>query len=302
MTRRVLVTGGAGFIGRRCLPALLRNGYEVHAISRRPPVGGDKLRWHRADLLEPGIARMLADEIRPSHLLHLGWCTEPGVYWRSTENWRWLDASINLVREFADAGGQRVVCGGSCAEYDWRSGVCVEGLTPLRPASLYGQCKVALHDRLLEIAARNGLGLAWARIFFPYGPFEPAARLVPSVIIGLLRRETVRCSAGTQLRDYIHVDDVAEALVTLLDREVCGPVNIASGEAVSIRHIVSTIAHILGDSERIEFGALPVRENDPPTLAADVRRLTLEAGWWPSLSLAAGLSNTVEWWRRRLSL
>jgi nucleoside-diphosphate-sugar epimerase len=302
MTRRVLVTGGAGFIGRHCLPALLRSGYEVHAISRRPPVGCDRLRWHRGDLLEPGIARTLANEIHPSHLLHLGWCTEPGVYWTSPENSRWLDASLALVREFADAGGQRLVCAGSCAEYDWRSGVCVEAVTALRPASLYGQCKVALHHRLQEFAAQNGLGLGWARIFFPYGPFEPAARLVPSVIIGLLRRETVRCTAGTQLRDFIHVDDVAAALVTLLDRDVCGAVNIASGEAVSVRYIVSTIAGIVGGSERIEFGALPIRENDPPQLSAGTSRLTVEAGWQPSLSLADGLSNTVEWWRGRLSL
>lgn len=98
------------------------------------------------------------------------------------------------------------------------------------------------------------------------------------VIIGLLRRETVRCTAGTQLRDYIHVDDIVETLVALLDREVCGAVNIASGEAVSIRHIVSIIADILGGSKRIELGALRNRENDPPTLAADIRRLTLEAG------------------------
>jgi nucleoside-diphosphate-sugar epimerase len=302
MIRRVLVTGGAGFIGRRCLPALLRSGYEVHAISRRPPVGCDRLRWHRADLLEPGIARTLAKEIRPSHLLHLGWYTDPGAYWTSEENSRWLDASLDLVREFTDAGGHRVVCAGSCAEYDWRSGVCVEDVTPLRPASLYGQCKVALHGQLQAIAAQNGLGIAWARIFFPYGPFEPATRLVPSVISGLLRREIVRCTAGTQFRDYIHVDDVADALITLFDREVCGAINIASGEAVSIRHIVSTIAGILGGSEGIEFGALPIRENDPPRLEADIRRLTVEAGWRPSLSLADGLSNTVEWWRGRLSL
>jgi len=299
--QRVLVTGATGFIGRQCLASLLRLGYEVHAVTSRTPdcATGDVL-WHRANLLDARETHELLGDVRASHLLHLAWYTTPGHYAESPHNFAWVQASLGLLREFHANGGQRVVMAGSSAEYDWSYAFCSERLTPRAPATLYGNCK-ALMCNLFEAYARTAqLSAAWARIFFVYGPHEHPARLVSSVIRSLLRGEPARCSHGDQVRDYMHVQDVADALAALLDSAVDGPVNVASGTYCPIGDIVRRIGKYLDREHLIVLGALPKRPTDAPLVIADVARLSNEVGWRPRYDLDGGLAHTVAWWKQQL--
>lgn len=299
--KRILVTGASGFIGRHCLPPLAAAGHEVHAVSRREPPGSPPgVRWHRADLLDPVQTGELIERVRPTHLLHLAWFVEHGRYRTAPENFRWVAGSIRLVEEFARRGGRRVVAAGTCAEYDRRYGYCSESVTPLRPATPYGVCKHALRLMLESLAGVTGLSAAWGRVFFLFGPGERAERLVPSVVRSLLRGEQAACSHGNQVRDFLYVKDVAQAFVALLDSDVAGPVNIASGRPLAIRDLVGAIAARLDGHRLIRLGCLPVRDDDPPLLVADVRRLRDEVGWTPKYGLARGLDETIHWWKRRM--
>ena len=298
--KRVLLTGASGFIGRHCLDELVRRGYEVHAVARRPLARSRNIVWHGTDLLVSGAAADLAWRVSASHLLHLAWYTEHGLFWSAPENRQWLSAGVELVEAFADAGGIRAVVGGTCAEYVWNNTVCDERRTPLRPATPYGRAKVALHASLEETAHERHLSLGWGRIFFPYGPYEVSARLVPSVINALSRGEAVKCTSGGQQFDYLYVEDVANAFVTFLDGDVTGAVNIASGVPVHVRDVVATLAHQLGGINLLRMGALPARPNDPQLLVARVERLHNEVGWKPALSLDEGLARTIAWWRDQL--
>src|SRR5439155_6654344 len=130
--------------------------------------------------------RALLAAVRPTHLLHLAWIATPGVYWTSPENHRWVEASLHLLRCFAAGGGRRAVLTGTCAEYDWSAaGVCHETQTPLRPTTVYGVCKDELRRRAEEVCRAAGVSLAWARLFFLYGPGEHPARLFPGVVQAL---------------------------------------------------------------------------------------------------------------------
>ena len=296
--KRVVVTGPTGFIGRHCLAPLVARGYEVHALEREQPGRARPdvpVVWHTCDLLSPGAAELVT-AIAPSHLLHLAWYAVPGKYWTSTENLRWVRASLALYEAFIAAGGVRSVIGGTSAEYDWSQGVCRERATPIAPWTNYGICKRALSD---VIAADKRASHAWARFFFLYGPDEYPERLVASVIRALLRGEVARCSPGTQERDFLHVADAAEATVALLDSAVEGPVNIASGEARSVKSIVERIAALVGGPGQLALGALSV--DNPPLVVADVTRLRDEVGFRPSGDPDARLRDTVAWWRARMT-
>ncbi len=124
--RRVLVTGGAGFVGRHAVAALIARGFEVHAVGRRAPEGVHLV--HPADLLDADARRAALRAAGASHLLHLAWVTEPGRYWQSPDNLDWTAASLDLVRGFREAGGTRAVVAGTCAEYDWTG---IDTLTPV---------------------------------------------------------------------------------------------------------------------------------------------------------------------------
>ena len=300
---RVLVTGATGFIGRHTLSPLIALGYEVHAVSSKhvDEVLPADVRWYQCNLLDDKDRSSLMSKVRPTHLLHLAWYAVLVIFWRSKENFRWLEASISLVRYFREHGGQRVVMAGTCAEYDWDYGYCSEAVTPCSPQTPYGVCKNALQEVLKSYCSEEGLSCAWGRVFFLYGPGEHPDKLVASVISSLLRGEVAKCSHGNQIRDFLHVEDVASAFAELLHSDVEGTVNIASGNPVSIRDMVIAAADTLSACERVEFSSLPAPENEPPLLVGDVKRLCAEVGWTPNLDIHSGILNTVAWWKKQLT-
>ena len=294
---RIVMTGASGFIGRAALAPLLAAGHEVHLLSRDgAPVPGCHV--HAIDLLATDPAPRLAG-IAPSHLLHLAWYAEPGKFWHAPENLDWVAASLRLVRAFAAAGGHRATLAGTCAEYDWSYPRLDEALTPLAPVTLYGEAKAGLFAMLDKAAPRLGLSLAWGRIFFPYGPDERAGRLLADVVDAVRAGRRVATSDGGQRRDFMHVEDVASALVALLLSPVTGAVNIASGEARPLRDIIGHAAHLAGGPDLIDWGARPRQSGEPEVMEAATARLREELGFCPRWPLEAGLADMVA---RRLPL
>ncbi len=239
--------------------------------------------------------------VQPTHLMHLAWCTDHGTFWRSPDNLRWLAASAELVSQFAAHGGKRILIAGSCAEYDSVGGMCDEEETPVRPATLYGACKHALHVAVDAFSRTHGVSLAWARLFHLFGPGEQAGRLVPSIIRPLLAGEPARCSEGSQLRDYLSVDDAGAALAAVLDSAVEGAVNVGSGLPVALRVFARRIAALVGRPELLQVGALASRCGEPPILVADIHRLTGEVGWTVRSDVDRALVRTIEWWAEQTS-
>lgn len=299
--KKVMLTGARGFIGAHCLCALANRGFEVHAVSSKGRYNGypQQVVWHHADLHNAEHILLLMAEVRPEYLLHLAWDVTHGVYWSSLDNLRWVKAGLSLLQAFVDAGGRRSLMVGSCAEYDWNYGYCTEGLTPLKPATLYGTCKDALHQVVTAASREAAISSAWGRLFYLYGPGEHDGRLVPAVIKALLAGEEALCTQGDQIRDYLYVKDAAAALTALLESAVEGPVNIASGRPIVLRELIEATASQVGRPDLIRLDALAASKDDPPLLLANTRRLNKEVGWLPGFSLQEGLQETVCWWRSR---
>jgi nucleoside-diphosphate-sugar epimerase len=298
----VLITGATGFVGSACLRRR-PDGAEVHAAARRPGLAPADCCFHSLDLFDAAAVGELLSTLRPTHLLHLAWITTPGHYWTSPENQRWVAASLHLLRCFAESGGRRAVLAGTCSEYDWSvGGVCHETRTPLRPATVYGRCKDELRRRAEEFARASGVSFAWGRLFFLYGPGEHPARLIPSVALALLAGRPAACTAGTHCRDFLHVDDAADALWRLLLGDAEGPFNVGSGEAPSVRSVVEFVAEAAGRPDLLRLGERPTPAGEPPLLVADVGRLRDELGWRPQIALERGIAEAVAGWEARPAL
>jgi len=300
-SRRVLVTGASGFIGRHTVPDLLARGYEVHTVGRRQIFDGiEAVRQHRADLLVEAEMCRLMESVRPTHLLHLAWNVTPGQFWTTLDNLDWVAASLKLSRAFALAGGQRAVYAGTCAEYDWSNELLDELRTPLVPATLYGTAKRALHSLVESAANQTRVSTAWGRIFFLYGPNEAPTRLIANVIAALLRGEPALCSPCMQERDLMHVEDVARAFVSVLESDWKGPVNVASGTCLPLSDAVLMIGELTGRPDLVRLGARPMPANEPHRLAAATEVLNSQIRFQPRYKLRDGLEATVNWWRPRL--
>ena len=290
MTKRVLVTGATGLIGAMAVRTLAARGYHVIAACCSGTVDGAALVIH-ADLLNDQDMDRLVKDANASHLVHLAW--HGGAdRWNSPVNLEWARATARLVREFDNNGGQRVVCAGSCAEYDWSEPVLSED-TALNPRTLYGQAKAKTGELLCGEAKDTGLSLAWARIFFCYGPGEPKGRLLGDLLNGLAQGQVVPCTDGQQERDFLHTADIASALVSVLESDLQGPVNIGSGQATPVAEIIRIAAKKMGRPELIKLGAIPRGADDPAQLVADVSVLE-STGFRPDFTLETGIQDCID--------
>jgi nucleoside-diphosphate-sugar epimerase len=228
----------------------------------------------------------------PEVVVHAAWITTPGAYLESVENDEWLRWSLAFAAGLAGAGLRRWVALGTCIEYAVTGAPAMEDATPLVPTSRYARTKVALHEGLRAILGGTGVGLAWARIFYPYGPGEHPARLA-SWLAGRIRAgEPFGLRTPASTKDYIHKDDVGSALLTLACAGEEGAFNVGTGMGVTVEELARTLAGLAGRPELVvvEPGVVV----DPlDHVVADVGRLR-GLGWRPQVSLVDGLRGLLE--------
>jgi nucleoside-diphosphate-sugar epimerase len=304
--KRILVTGAAGFIGSRVVGRLVRDGIETGAVVR-PGSAAERLQEVRgdslltvleADIASPGAAAALLDEFRPDGVIHLA---AAGVHGRAplAEMLRTNVTGLARFLEHPEKIGSRLVAAGSVFEY----GPCDDDITeetPCRPHCDYGLSKLLATELLLH---RDDVDWVVLRPFGVYGPWESAGRLVPSLVSGLGAGRGVPLTDGGQVRDFVFVEDAADAFVKALHapearRKV---INVGSGRATSVRELALLAAAggpATEDREKLlHFGARPRREAEPERLVASTARARELLGWEATTSLDEGLARCFEWSR-----
>ncbi|GAB1386144.1 NAD-dependent epimerase/dehydratase family protein [Melaminivora sp.] len=292
---KIALTGGLGFLGRHVLAQLRARGCDVVLLGRSRPAEAGKATdgdWRAVDLLDTPHLQAALRGLGASHLLHLAWYTEHGRYWSSSENLRWVDASLQLLQAFAAQGGQHALLAGSCAEYDWSHGWLREATTPLQPASLYGVAKDATRRLAQAWCQAQGLGLAWAHVFYPFGPGEGERRLLPSLLRVFAGQAAPFGVNASAYRGLLPVQEAASALVHLLLTGQQGRYNICSGQPVPMGDVVRLLAHLCDADPEPVLQLATARPDEPPVLVGDPRRLHA-TGWLPSLTLQQGLEQLL---------
>lgn len=283
----VLVTGAGGFIGRHVAASVTVSGDQLIAVEHR---------WHDSAALQHLVGDGSVDRC-----IHLGWYADPSDYLHAAEpNLTSLAASLDLVRLLIDRGCRHLVVAGTSAEYGAPTAP-VDESAPIAPTTAYAAAKTALRV-LLESSWRPvGMTVAWARIFNLTGPGEHPRRIVPQVVTALLEESPIALSDGRQLRDFLHVSDVAGALTVLSRTAAEGVFNVSSGVAVQLADVLLSIADHLGaPADLLRFGERPRGVNDPDVLVGVNQRLR-GCGWSPTFSLEATLDDTLAYWQDQLA-
>lgn len=300
---RVFVTGGAGFIGSHVVRTLITSGHHVLCLVL-PDTNLSRLNdvVDHIEVLE-GDLRNVADftnplrRWKPQSCVHLAWNAEPSRYLHSRENLLSLQGSLDLLHALLACGCSHFIGAGTCAEYEMKSDKLTES-DRLRPETLYAASKLSFQLLAQQIATHSKIRFAWARIFYLYGSHEDPRRLVASAILRLHNNEVFASTPGRQVRDYLHVIDVADAISVMVNQCATGIYNICSAEPITIRSLLEKIGSLMGKPELLGHGKLPYRDWEPEFVCGDNQRLR-ELGWSPQFDLETGLQNTIDWWTAR---
>lgn len=300
---KVLITGGAGFIGRalvqRCLGQGLEvsvldnlcNGKAAHLESFR-----DRIAFYENDILDAGSMRAVLEARRPDIVFHLAamhfipWCDRHPQETIRTN----VEGTQVVMSEAARAGTRMCVLASTGALYPSRDALLAEEL-PAEPKDIYAISKHVMEEMARAMVSMSSMSCVTARLFNVYGPYETNQHLIPDILEFARAGDTIRLGNVHTRRDYIYVDDVADMLLRCARsaRERYTVINVGTGVEYSAEDIVSTIAHLLRRALHIETDPAKVRPIDKLHQRAATARLAALAGKLPDTSLSQGLSRLL---------
>lgn len=292
---KILVTGATGFIGSAFSRLALSRGHTVCGMmlpTEMPPVHvpvSNRMIWLKGTLAEMPWREI--ENFKPDVCVHFAWIATPGIYLESPENENYLRWSLDLVHRLRGIGTDHIVGVGTCIEYRITDAPLSEDTTPVDPTTLYSRCKNALRESLEAEARRDGWSFCWGRVFYPYGVGEHPARLCSSLIQKIRRGEKLALKTPHSTKDYIYIDDLAEAILLTVETRFTGTINWGTGQGLSVRHIADRVAAMLGHPELVEEVTPP--ENDPlGFVVADADRLK-QLGWTQAHNIQQGLEKLL---------
>jgi nucleoside-diphosphate-sugar epimerase len=281
----LVVTGAAGFIGRRVTARLAAAGARVIAVDRVPAPGawppGVEYRWG-------DMHSELAVQTAPAVWVHLAWIMSRADAKAQGQS---VDDFVQLLQSHEWLG---VVGLGSAEEYGELEGRLHEDQAPGTRLSPYGQAKHAACRALATWAHASGRKAVWLRPFIAYGPGQVGDMAIPYALRCARDRMTAGFSEGSQARDFVHVDDVADGIARAAlglaasspGFEIC---NLGWGEPVRLRDILERIARNLHAEDLFCFGARPMRPGEPREQYADTTRAARRLGWQARVSWKEGI-------------
>jgi len=308
-SRRILLTGGTGFIGANLAQRLVADGHQVSLLirdgadlARVRPVE-DSVQTHVADLLDVRTVRQALIKAEPEVVYHLASTPfNPPTISPQTHIDVVVSGTLNLLEALTDRPDTRVVYTGSGAEYG--SGSRLGEDSPLSPGTVLGAAKAAASILTQTYGRLHGMQTVVLRLFTPYGRWEHPGRLIPHTVLSALDGRDITMSQGNQKRDYCFIDDVVDALVLAGTQPVPNGtvLNICSGRPTAVRDVVELILELMGNPVRALPGALPTRPDEIMEMSGDISAAYEVLGWEPRVSLEDGLRETIAWFTKNRQL
>lgn len=292
---KIVITGATSFIGKNLTLKALQQGYDVIAVVRR---GTDPKRVAKgAKIIELSMDQYekIGQEVGTSDcFVHLAWMGTRGDSRMDRdlqrENCR---LSVSAVRSMLEVGCNRIITGGSQAEYGHHSDVITEE-TECAPNTEYGKWKLEFFHQIQNLCEETDVEYKEPRFFSVYGPGDFEATMISSVLEKM--RENLPCDLTecTQKWDFLYVSDAADALLRLCVHSCPnGIYNLGSGDIRTLKEYVLEMARITNTQSQIRFGAVPYPKTGCVSIQPDVSKIKKYLDWAPKVSFEAGIKEML---------
>ncbi len=298
---RILITGGTGFIGA-CLARHLSKDNDVHLVHRPSAntwrLTGVRYTPHHADLAVYASVERAVSKIKPEKIFHLaGYGVYPTQTDISTIFQSNVQGTVNLLKAVKKTGFRSFVFSGSGFEYGLVDKPITES-NELRPPDPYSLSKAAASSFLIDEAVALDLPINIARFFLVYGYYEASTRLIPTLINSYAAGQSPQLASKKNVRDFVFVDDVVDAVVKISDSGLAGEAfNIGSGKEHSVEQVAETVRKLFDSRLMPTWGVAQKRTFEPKHWCADISKAKRILGWEPKYSLEEGLKKMIEWHR-----
>jgi len=316
---KILVTGGAGYIGSVVTELLVARGFPVVVVDNltqgHRAALPDAVEFFRADLLEPEQIARVFEEHPIEAVIHLAAVSVVGESVRQPLRYYQQNVTglLNLLEAMCRAGTRRIVFSSTASVYGTPEHLPLTEAAPLRPVNPYGWTKVVGEQILADAAEAHGIRAITLRYFNVAGATErcgeahrPETHLIPCLLeVALGQRPHLELFGtdydtpdGTGIRDYIHVLDLAEAHLLALEKtqHVAGVYNLGTNRGYSVREVIACVETVTG--KKIPVREMPRRPGDAPRLVASFERAQRELGWQPRRSLEEMVASAWRWRQR----
>ena len=312
--KKVLLTGVTGFVGANLARRLLREEYEVHAIARSQAshwriadlVSRQNFFFRCADIRHADTVETIMHEVYPQHIMHLA---VVGMYEGKTGSDQELFETnvrglVNLLNTAKEIPYESFINTGSSSEYGIASKPMQEN-DPCKPVNAYGVSKLAATQYASLHAKQFQKPVLTLRLFSPYGPYDFGGRFIAYATMASLQGETLTLGNPESRRDFVYVEDVADAYMRAMERAHAFPgevYNIASGREITIRNAAADIQRVCGSNALVSWGAREVlRPGESPVWQGDITKAKRDLSWELQTSFMDGLEKTAQWFKMNLS-
>ena len=302
--KRILVTGGAGFIGSALIARLKKAGYNDISVIDNLSFGRRKLadvadnRFFQVDLRDKEDLSQAIQEIQPQWVYHLAaihfipYCNQnPGEAWEVN-----VEGTANLFRAMGlTKSVEKVFFASTAAVYGLIEEPIAES-DKVDPQDIYGKSKLEGEKMMTRFGEDSGVPVVNCRFFNAFGPNETNPHLIPEIQKQINSgQRKIKLGNLDPRRDFIHTEDMSRALVMLMEHELSNvvTVNLGQGKSYSVREVVAAFEKALGEQIEIEQDAGRVRKSDRPNLQANISRISQLIDWKPRWTLTEGVQTLL---------
>ena len=308
--KKVLITGGAGFIGANFVYKFLELGYEVNVFEKketnfwRIAKVKSQINFYSPDLTDCIQTEKIISEIKPEIVMHFA---AYGAYQRFQQDINLtietnLKGTINLINACQKSGVRCFINTGTNSEYGIKDAPMKE-MDVLEADNLYAITKAASTMYCQMMARKFGFPVAIIRPFAVYGYFEERERLIPTIIKSCLMNAKLELSGPDSVRDFIFVEDLIDGYLSAVKNieKIKGEIfNLGSGKQNTISQVVGTIKELTGSNIEPLYGEIKMAQTEPQNWLADISKARNILNWEPKYNLKTGLERIIEWFKNNL--